>query len=92
MKQKITYVVQDDEFFESLTIREQLIFMARLKLPWHLAEKHVQLLAKKLYLQKYINSPIYLLSHGEKKRLSIATQLLTNSSILVLDGKFVCCL
>ncbi|CAF0907610.1 unnamed protein product [Rotaria sordida] len=85
MKLKIAYIVQDDEFFDKLTVREQLIFIARLKLPWHLAEKHVQLLVKKLYLQKCINSPIYLISYGEKKRLSIATKLLTNSSILVLD-------
>ncbi|CAF1074876.1 unnamed protein product [Rotaria sp. Silwood1] len=89
MKQKIAYVVQDDEFFDTLTVREQMIFIARLKLSWHLHEKHVQLLVKKLNLQKSINSPIYLISNGEKKRLSIAIGLLTNPSILLLDGYFV---
>ncbi len=88
MKQKIAYVVQDDEFFDKLTVQEQLIFVARLKLPWHLTEKHVQLLIKKLNLHNSINLPIYLISNGEKKRLSIATALLTNPSILVLDGEF----
>ncbi len=89
MKQKIAHVMQDEEFFSTLTVREQLIFIARLKLPWCSAEKYVKLLVRKLQLQRSKDLPIYLISHGEKKRLSIAVSLLTNPSILVLDGKFV---
>lgn len=86
---KIAYVKQNDIFFGHLTVRDQLTYTALLRLPGDLpkAEKHqeVDRIIKLLRLTKVADSPIMLLSGGEKKRVNIGTELLTDPSILFLD-------
>lgn len=86
---KIAYVKQNDIFFGHLTVRDQLTYTALLRLPADLpkAQKHeeVDRIIKLLRLSKVADSPIMLLSGGEKKRVNIGTELLTDPAIIMLD-------
>jgi len=86
---KIAYVKQADIFFEHLTVRDQLGYTAMLRLPqaWTKQKKmeEVDRIIGLLRLTKVSNSEIRMLSGGEKKRLNIGTELLTNPEVLLLD-------
>ncbi|CAB9497116.1 Putative white-brown complex homolog protein 30 [Seminavis robusta] len=87
---KIAYVKQADIFFQHLTVRDQFTYTALLRLPskrMTTEEKVVEVdrIISLLRLGKVANSPIKMLSGGEKKRVNIGTELLTNPSILLLD-------
>ena len=75
--------------FEHLTIRDQLGYTAFLRLPqsWSTQDKlqEVERVIKMLRLSKVADSPIRLLSGGEKKRVNIGTELLTDPACLLLD-------
>ena len=47
-----------------------------------------KIIIEQLCLQTCANTPIMLISGGEKKRVNIATELLTNPSVIFLDGQF----
>lgn len=89
MMSKIAYVKQSDIFFGHLTVRDQLTYTALLRLPSSLpkADKHreVDRIVKMLRLSKVADSPIKLLSGGEKKRVNIGSELLTDPMVLLLD-------
>ena len=91
MKRKLAYVLQQDIFFESLTVKQQLTYTALLRLPNHLskADKLAQVddIIDQLGIRKCENTPILLISGGEKKLVNIGTELLTNPSVLFLDGR-----
>mmetsp|Transcript_44826 Transcript_44826/g.108777 ORF Transcript_44826/g.108777 Transcript_44826/m.108777 type:complete len:714 (+) Transcript_44826:123-2264(+) len=86
---KIAYVKQADIFFEHLTVRDQLGYTAFLRLPqgWPKQKKldEVERIIKLLRLSKVADSKIQMLSGGEKKRVNIGTELLTDPSVLLLD-------
>ena len=86
---KIAFVRQTDVFFGHLTVRDQLTYTALLRLPSVMsrAAKHeeVDRIIKMLRLTKVADSPIMLLSGGEKKRVNIGTELLTDPSIILCD-------
>ena len=90
MKHEVAYVLQQDIFFEKLTVKQQLMYTALLRLPKHLTRKdkllQVQKIIEQLRLQNCANTLIMLLSGGEKKRVNIGTELLTNPSVILLDG------
>jgi ABC-type multidrug transport system ATPase subunit len=92
MKHKLAYVLQQDIFFENLTVKQQLIYTALLRLPKTLTRQdkflQVEDIIEQLRLQTCANTPIMLISGGEKKRVNIATELLTNPSVIFLDGQF----
>ena len=86
-KRIIAYVLQEDLFYPGLTVRETLTCTARLRLGGSEAAKRaavVDIIAT-LGLQKCADSPIMLCSGGEKKRTSIAAEMLTDPSLLLLD-------
>mmetsp|Transcript_10758 Transcript_10758/g.19788 ORF Transcript_10758/g.19788 Transcript_10758/m.19788 type:complete len:635 (-) Transcript_10758:82-1986(-) len=89
LKAKIAYVKQADIFFTHLTVRDQLGYTAFLRLPqaWSKVQKlqEVERIIKLLRLTKVADSKIQMLSGGEKKRVNIGTELLTDPSILLLD-------
>lgn len=90
-----SYVCQDDEaLLPSLTVRETLRFAAGLRLPSFLstAEKHQR--AEEVLLKMGLkdcannlvgNDLIKGISGGEKRRVTIAVQVLTDPRILLLD-------
>lgn len=86
---KIAYVKQQDVFFGHLTVRDQLTYTALLRLPSGIskARKHdeVNKIIGMLRLNKVAESQIMLLSGGEKKRVNIGTELLTDPAVLLLD-------
>lgn len=86
---KMAYVKQADIFFEHLTVQDQLTYTALLRLPqaMPLASKHAEVsrILRLLRLEKVAASPIMMLSGGEKKRVNIGTELLTDPTVLLLD-------
>ncbi len=90
MKRRLAYVLQEDLFFDNLTVKQQLTYTALLRLPNDLSKKdkfaQVEHVIDQLRIRKCVNTPIKLISGGEKKRVNIGTELLTNPSVIFLDG------
>jgi len=91
---KVAYVKQHDVFFETLTVKDQLTYTAQLRFPDDIGtkkerkeniRKEVERIIKLLRLTKVADSPIMMCSGGEKKRVNIGTELLTDPSIIMLD-------
>ncbi|GLD98845.1 hypothetical protein PINS_up007563 [Pythium insidiosum] len=94
MKRLASYVMQDDLFYQTITVREHLIFQARLRMgKTHTVEqqeKRVDVVMEELGLVKSRDTLIggmtlRGISGGERKRLSFATEILTNPSLLFVD-------
>lgn len=86
------YVQQDDVLMQSMTVRECLLFAAKLKLPGTEQDKiaRVDELILDLKLKKcrnsFIGGPLLKgVSGGERKRTSIGVELVTNPSLIFLD-------
>uniref|UniRef100_A0A336LSC6 CSON015173 protein n=1 Tax=Culicoides sonorensis TaxID=179676 RepID=A0A336LSC6_CULSO len=83
------YIMQQDVFHRMLTIREAMMVAADLKLG-HVIDKNAKLeiieeILEMLRLTKAGDTLGYLLSGGERKRLSIALELVNNPPIIFLD-------
>mmetsp|Transcript_7951 Transcript_7951/g.20032 ORF Transcript_7951/g.20032 Transcript_7951/m.20032 type:complete len:634 (-) Transcript_7951:51-1952(-) len=94
LKRLIGYVMQDDLFHGSLTVRQILELTARLRLPESQSDaeklKRVDEVIDVLNLGKAANSIVgghmqRGVSGGERKRLNIGNELLINPSLLLLD-------
>jgi ABC-type multidrug transport system ATPase subunit len=89
LMRQVAYVKQEDIFFQHLTVRDQLTYTALLRLPKHLSKAQklaeVDRLLGRLRLHKVAESKIRMVSGGEKKRVNIGTELLTDPKILLLD-------
>lgn len=84
------YVTQEDLLIPTMTVFETLLFIAKLRTNYLDKIKKVNSLIKELQLEKCKNSLIgneYIrgVSGGEKKRVSIGVELITDPSILFLD-------
>ncbi|KAJ1723199.1 hypothetical protein LPJ53_002461 [Coemansia erecta] len=94
-KRMVAYVEQDDLLFAPLTVNETLTTSAKLRLPdtkYSSDEKRerVDTVMRQLRLTHVRDSPIggygaRGVSGGERKRVSIGVELVTDPSILVLD-------
>ncbi|OQR90706.1 ATP-binding Cassette (ABC) Superfamily, partial [Achlya hypogyna] len=89
-----SYVMQADLFYETLTVEEHLLFQAELRMGLHFDESQrrarVEVVLRELGLVKCRNAQIggdkiRGISGGERKRLSFATEILTNPSLLFAD-------
>eukprot|EP00284_Hemiselmis_tepida_P012249 CAMPEP_0174917844 /NCGR_PEP_ID=MMETSP1355-20121228/2719_1 /TAXON_ID=464990 /ORGANISM="Hemiselmis tepida, Strain CCMP443" /LENGTH=719 /DNA_ID=CAMNT_0016162981 /DNA_START=34 /DNA_END=2193 /DNA_ORIENTATION=- len=88
------YVVQDDIVMGTLTVRENLMFSAELRLPGTISydekQRRVQNVIDELGLNKVAESKvgnefIRGISGGERKRVNIGMELITSPSVLFLD-------
>uniref|UniRef100_A0A8D8PZS8 Protein scarlet n=1 Tax=Cacopsylla melanoneura TaxID=428564 RepID=A0A8D8PZS8_9HEMI len=83
------FVAQNDVAFGGLTVKEHLEFMARLKMDKRTSAQSrrciVATLVQDLGLAKCYNTRLAMLSGGEKKRVSLATQMLTDPPFLFCD-------
>lgn len=91
-REYVGYVTQDDILMETLTPRETLDFAANLRLSSNQKYNNLRIkkLIKQLSLSKVQNKPIgnplkKIISGGERKRVAIAYELITDPSILFLD-------
>lgn len=88
----MAYVMQEDVLFDTLTVRESIMFSANLRteLTYHEKQKRVDKILNELGLweiQSSIIGSVLLkgISGGEKKRTSVAIELVTGPSVLFLD-------
>ncbi|XP_067682039.1 ATP-binding cassette sub-family G member 5-like [Haliotis asinina] len=94
MKRHASYVMQADTLLPNLTVKETLIYTAFLKLPGTMTKKgvesKVQEVIEQMGLRHVADSRIggqvtRGVSGGEKRRVTIAIQLLQDPEILLLD-------
>ncbi len=83
------YVPQEDIVHRELTVSQALTFGARLRLPQATPEGEVQRLVaqtlEQLGLSEQSGAPIRRLSGGQRKRVSVAVELLAKPAVLFLD-------
>lgn len=90
-----SYVCQDDDaLLPSLTVRETLRFAAGLRLPSHMSKDEKDRRAEDILLKMGLkdcadnmigNELVKGISGGEKRRVTIAVQILTDPRVLLLD-------
>lgn len=91
LKQKIGYVPQDDIVHSELTVNETLYYAAKLRLSDGALETLIQERITEILVSLNLNdtairsTKIKNLSGGQRKRISIAVELLNRPSILFLD-------
>ncbi|MFE9257954.1 FHA domain-containing protein [Streptomyces sp. NPDC006879] len=89
LRQRIGLVPQDDILHLQLTVRRALTYAAELRFPQDTAAAEraarVTEVIGELGLVQRADQPIHSLSGGQRKRVSVALELLTKPSLLFLD-------
>lgn len=83
-KECISYVLQENDLLAHLDVRGTLQYFAHIHNK-HLSDKDIQDYLDKMHLDVTLNQNVMTLSLGERQRLSIATALVSNPQVLVLD-------
>lgn len=85
----IGYVPQEDIVFDNLTVESMLFYTAKLRLPEDTSEaerrERIRTVIKMVELEGKEQTIIKRLSGGQKKRVSIAVELISDPSLLFLD-------
>jgi ABC transport system ATP-binding/permease protein len=83
------YVPQNDILHTGLTVRRALRYTAMLRLPpdttWTAINQRIEQSLKQVDMLPQIDQPIHSLSGGQRKRVSIAAELLSDPSLFFLD-------
>ena len=88
LKTQIGYVPQDDIVHRQLTVQQSLYYAAKLRLPSATEsqiEAKITSVLQQLNIEFIRNSLVGKISGGQRKRVSIAVELLTDPMILFLD-------
>lgn len=83
-KECISCVLQENDLLAHLDVRGTLQYFAHIHNK-HLSDKDIQDYFDKMHLDVTLNQNVMTLSLGERQRLSIATALVSNPQVLVLD-------
>ncbi|AMO60308.1 multidrug ABC transporter ATPase [Mycolicibacterium phlei] len=89
LRSRIGMVPQDDVVHGQLTVRQALMYAAELRLPPDTTkadrEQVVMQVLEELEMTKHLDTRVEKLSGGQRKRASVALELLTGPSLLILD-------
>jgi ABC-type multidrug transport system ATPase subunit len=89
LRSRIGMVPQDDVVHGQLTVRQALMYAAELRLPPDTTkddrEQVVMQVLEELEMTKHLDTRVDKLSGGQRKRASVAMELLTGPSLLILD-------
>jgi ABC-type multidrug transport system ATPase subunit/pSer/pThr/pTyr-binding forkhead associated (FHA) protein len=89
LKQSIGYVPQDDVIHRELTVYRTLYYTARLRLSRDVSRAEINQTINEILdvtgLAERRNVPVNQLSGGQRKRVSIAVELITKPSVIFLD-------
>ncbi len=89
LRQRIGLVPQDDILHQQLPVGRALSYAAELRFPGDTAKEERQTrvdeVIAELGLQARVRQPVHTLSGGQRKRVSVALELLTKPSLLFLD-------
>lgn len=89
LRSRIGMVPQDDVVHGQLTVRQALMYAAELRLPPDTTkadrEQVVNEVLEELEMSKHLDTRVDKLSGGQRKRASVALELLTGPSLLILD-------
>lgn len=89
LRRRIGYVPQEDLLHTALTARTALEYGAELRFPPDVTEEErrarVDEVLAELALSSHADTPVSRLSGGQRKRTSVAMELLTKPSLLYLD-------
>jgi len=89
LKQSIGYVPQDDIIHRELTVYRTLYYVGKLRLSSDVSRQEINQIIEEVMdvtgLTERRNVPINQLSGGQRKRVSIAVELITKPSVIFLD-------
>ncbi|MBA2339360.1 MAG: FHA domain-containing protein, partial [Pyrinomonadaceae bacterium] len=89
LKQSIGYVPQDDIIHRELTVYRTLYYVARLRLSRDASKAEIDQIINEVMdvtgLSERRDVPVAQLSGGQRKRVSIAVELITKPSVIFLD-------
>jgi ABC-type multidrug transport system ATPase subunit/pSer/pThr/pTyr-binding forkhead associated (FHA) protein len=89
LKQSIGYVPQDDIIHRELTVYRTLYYVARLRLSRDVSTAEIDQIVNEVMdvtgLSERRDVPVGQLSGGQRKRVSIAVELVTKPSVIFLD-------
>ncbi|MGV0853419.1 FHA domain-containing protein [Mycolicibacterium phlei] len=89
LRSRIGMVPQDDVVHGQLTVKQALMYAAELRLPPDTSkadrEQVVMQVLEELEMTKHLETRVEKLSGGQRKRASVALELLTGPSLLILD-------
>jgi ABC-type multidrug transport system ATPase subunit len=89
LRSRIGMVPQDDVVHGQLTVRQALMYAAELRLPPDTnkadREQVVMQVLEELEMTNHLDTRVDKLSGGQRKRASVALELLTGPSLLILD-------
>ncbi|WP_327322735.1 FHA domain-containing protein [Streptomyces sp. NBC_01210] len=89
LRQRIGLVPQDDILHKELTVRKALKYAAKLRFPGDTAEAErearIDEVLRELKLDIHKEKKVTSLSGGQRKRVSVALELLTKPSLIFLD-------
>lgn len=89
LKDLIGYVPQQEILYENLTLHNMLYYTAKMKMPPDMDKKEIELRIEEVLqmveLSEHASTYIRKLSGGQKKRASIAVELLADPKLFFLD-------
>lgn len=83
-KNHISYIFQDKNIFDGLTIKENLLIYSKL-VNKELTDLQINDILKQVGLKLDMNKNINIISGGEKQRVAIACALIKDSKIIIAD-------